>query len=433
MQTPVNVNPSSPFQHSPLAALFLFTASPRPAPLLLLFVLLLASTTSIAAQQPLSLADADLRAQAIFQQSASTGMVLVVVRDREVMIKGYGETAPASGHSPKDNSFIRLCSVSKVFAADLLLKLAADGKVALTDPLQRYAPRGKRVPKSADGSIITLEDLATHTAGLTREVSSYPRNTPHFTFPDYAYRWAWLPKQTLISTPGTAALYSNVGYDLLGDALASATHVSYATLLHDRLLQPLNMWDTTLVPSPEQCARLLQPIKDEGPCTDTQPSGASGGVYSTPADMVKLLQHLLQIPGAPAQPAAAFAVHLDPQKLKSVQGLSHAGDPTGIGLAWMQLGDPASPSAVIEKTGGGAGFTTYIALIPSRQTGIFVAATWGKGEPQVDLFHESNNLLAALANVPPLPPKVHRARPTAKHPNSHRRKRATRSKAQPAQ
>jgi D-alanyl-D-alanine-carboxypeptidase/D-alanyl-D-alanine-endopeptidase len=288
------------------------------------------------------------------------------------------------------------------------------------------------VPKAADGSSITLEDLATHTAGLTREVSSYPRNTPHFTFPDYAFRWSWLPKQKLLTPPGTAALYSNVGFDLLGDALASATHKTYAQLLHESLLQPLNMWDTTLVPSAEQCARLLQPIKDEGPCTDTQASGASGGVYSTPADMVKLLQYLLQIPGAPDQPAAALAVYLKPAQLKSVQGLNHAGDPTGIGLAWMQLGDPATPSAVIEKTGGGAGFTTYIALNPSRHTGIFVAVTWGKGEAQVDLFHESNNLRAALAAVTELPPKVHTAHPASKHPKPHRRKRTTRSTSQPA-
>jgi serine-type D-Ala-D-Ala carboxypeptidase/endopeptidase len=377
--------------------------------------LLTALAVRVTAQQPLSLADADLRAQSIFQQSGTTGMVLVVVRNHEVMIKTCGETFPASGHNPDAHSLIRLCSITKVFTTDLLLKLVADGKVALNDPLLRYAPPGKAVPQAADGTSITLLDLATHTAGLTREVSSYPRKTPHFTFPDYTFRWDWLPTQTLSSTPGTAALYSNVGFDLLGDALASAAHTSYATLLHDRLLQPLNMWDTTLVPSAEQCSRLLQPIHDEGPCTDTQASGPSGGIYSTPADMAKLLQYLLQIPGAPSQPAAALAVYIDPKQLKSIYGLSHAGNPTGIGLGWIQLGDPATPSSVIEKTGGGAGFETYIVLNPKRQTGIFVAATDGKGDSHIDFYHEANNLLAALAGVPELPPRARRAAPQQKH------------------
>jgi D-alanyl-D-alanine-carboxypeptidase/D-alanyl-D-alanine-endopeptidase len=139
--------------------------------------------------------------------------------------------------------------------------------------------------------------------------------------------------------------------------------------------------------------------------------------------MAKLIKYLVHAPGSATQPAAALSVHLKPAQLKSVQGLSHAGDPTGIGLGWVQLGDPATPSALMEKTGGGAGFTTYIALSPSRQTGIFLAATWSKGDAQIDFFHEANNLLAALANVPPLPPKVRPAPVVKKH--AKRRRRAT--------
>jgi len=346
-------------------------------------------------------------------------MVLVVVRNHELLIKGYGESSPGSGKLPDADSEIRLCSISKVLTADLLLKLVADGKVSLTDPLQRYAPRGIQVPAGDNASPITLRDLATHTAGLPREVAAYPAKTPHFTFPDYKFRWAWLPNQKLVTTPGTAALYSNIGFDLLGDALASASGKPFPTLLHERLLQSLGMWDTTLFPSNQQCARLLQTFHNEGPCTPTDASGPSGGVYSTPTDMAKLLQYLLQIPGAPAPPTGELAIQLTPQQLKSVQGLSHAGEPTGIGLAWIQLGDPSSPSTVIEKTGGGAGFTTYIALNPKRQTGIFIALTDGKGEAQIDPFEDSNNLLAALAGVPAFPPWVRKHHPPQKRQKRH--------------
>jgi D-alanyl-D-alanine-carboxypeptidase/D-alanyl-D-alanine-endopeptidase len=400
-----------PFTRTVVGAKFASAALPRfAARLILSCVVLLALCAQLSAQQPLSLADAAQQGQALFQQSSFTGMVLVVVRNREVLVKGYGETFPGSAHNPDANSLIRLCSISKVFTTDLLLRLVTDGKVTLADPLQRYASPGKLVPLGTDGTEITLRDLATHTSGLPREVSAYPRKAPHFTFPSYTQRWAWLPKQTLITPPGTAALYSNVGFDFLGDALATASGKPYAQLLHDRLLQPLGMWDTTLVPSFEQCARLLRGTPDQGPCTDTLASGASGGIYSTPTDMVKFLQYLLHIPGSPAQPPSALAVSLTPSQLKSIQGLSHAGDPTGIGLAWIQIGDPASPSVMLEKTGGGAGFTTYIALSPSRQTGVFIAVTEGKGKWHIDPFREANNLLAELANVPPLPPKLHVAR-----------------------
>ena len=373
-------------------------------------MLLITSAAWMDAQQPLSLAEAELRGATIFEQSAVTGMVLVVVRNHEVMMKSYGETFPGSGDRPNSKSLIRLCSISKVFAGELLMELANEGKVTLTDPLQRFAPPKTIVPEGAGGTPITLRDLATHTGGLPREVSSYPAKTPHFTFPDQTFRWTWLPKQRLITRPGTAALYSNVGFDLLGDALASAANKTYAQLLYERIVRPLGLRDTTLTPSLEQCARLLRGTGDEGPCTDTQASGASGGVYSTSADMARVLQYLLHIPGAAAQAGPAITVYLKPARLKSVQGLSHAGDPTGIGMGWVQLGDPDGPSALMEKTGGGAGFETYVALSLKRQAGIFLAVTEGKGRAQVDLFHEANNLLTALADVPPLPPKVHQVR-----------------------
>ncbi|MDR3472230.1 MAG: serine hydrolase, partial [Devosia sp.] len=208
----------------------------------------------------------------------------------------------------------------------------------------------------------------------------------------------------------------------------SAANESYAHLLHDSLLQPLHMWDTTLAPSADQCARLLRSSRNEGPCTDTQPSGPSGGVYSTPADMAKFLQYVLHSPGAPPQPAGALDVYIRPQQLRSIAGLNHVGRATGIGLAWIQLGDPDSPSMVMAKTGGGAGFGTYIVVSPQHHTGIFLAITEGRGGATVNIYHEVNTMLADLSGVPPLPPKAQVLRP-AKHPANARNARL--SKPQP--
>src|ERR1700684_473667 len=107
MQTPVKPVHSFPPRRLP-ARHFLFVA------------LLLTCAASATAQQPLPFADAAQRGQTIFEQSALTGMVLVVVRGNKVMIKGYGDTFPGSGHVPDSHSFVRLCSLSKVFTTDLL-------------------------------------------------------------------------------------------------------------------------------------------------------------------------------------------------------------------------------------------------------------------------------------------------------------------------
>ena len=350
----------------------------------------------------------------LFRQSGATGMVLVVVREDGALIRGYGETAPGSGRAPDERSMVRLCSLTKIFTADVLAKLAADGTVRLDAPLAQFAPRGARVP--ARGGAITLEDLATHTAGLPREVGGAPAGTPHFTFPDYGTRWRWLRGERLRSTPGTAALYSNVGFDLLGDALATAARTPYPALLAGRTLNPLGMGETTFFPNAGQCGRLLKGAHDEGPCTVTEATEGSSGLYSDAVDMRAWLQYLLreEEPGFRAQ-----EVRLTPAALRSQQGLDRAGEPTGVGLGWIHLLPADSPSHLVEKTGGGAGFETYIALNHARRTAVFVAATDGAVDTHVNVFNAANKLLLAAAGLPPLPA----AGPVVRRATVHRKRR----------
>ena len=105
---------------------------------------------------------------------------------------------------------VRLCSLTKIFTTDLLTKLVADGTVRLDDTLKKFAPEGAVVPEK--DAPITLEELATHTAGLEREIGTAPRRTPHFSYPDYDTRWHWLEGAELKFTPGSKAFYSNVGF-----------------------------------------------------------------------------------------------------------------------------------------------------------------------------------------------------------------------------
>jgi len=365
------------------------------------------------------LESADSLGADLFFQSGSTGMVLVVVRDNQIFFRGYGETAPGSHQLPTQESLLRLCSLTKIFTSDVLTKLVADKAVRLDDPLQHFAPPHTVVPKRAKP--ITLIDLATHTSGLSRELGNAPPKTPHFTFPDYHTRWRWLPNQRLRSVPGTAALYSNVAFDLLSDALQSATHKQYAALLAERTLGPLHVYNTTFFPNAAQCSHLLVGDSDEGPCTSTEATAGSSGLYSTAADMAIWLQYLLGTGGSgpPAQDPAAQAIYILPSHLVSLKGLDHAGEPTGVGLGWIHILPPDDPSHIIEKTGGGAGFATYIAINHSRRTAIFLAATGGPVDTHLNLFNAANKLLLAVAGLPPLPAPL--PKPVAKRTHRHQR------------
>jgi len=382
-----------------------------------------------------NLNEAETLGEELYSNSGATGLVLVVVRGDQVFIHGYGETAPGSHIAPSEDSEIRLCSLTKIFTTDLLAKLVADGTVRLDDPLRRYAPQGAVVPEK--DAPITLLDLATHTSGLDREIGTPPRHTPYFTYPDYATRWQWLPTAELKFAPGTQALYSNVGFDLLSDALANAAHTPYPTLLWSRTLSPLHMWGTTFYPTSAQCARLLRGAHDEGPCTVTENTQGSSGLYSTPQDMAKWLRYLVgSVATAPGKDDSALGVYLLPSSLKSISGLSHAGRPSGIGLGWMHLGASDNVSHIIEKTGGGGGFLTYIAIHPASRTALFVAVTDGPPHPAVPgfrFFRASNNGLLALAGLPPLPVAQRRGagiRRVAANPVARRRRAPATSRSQ---
>jgi serine-type D-Ala-D-Ala carboxypeptidase/endopeptidase len=357
----------------------------------------------------------------LFSQSGSTGMVLVVVRNDQVFFRGYGETAPGSGQLPTTDSLLRLCSLTKIFTTDVLVKLVNDKTVRFDDPLQRFAPPHAVAPERIQP--ITLVDLATHTAGLPREIGNPPPGTPHFTFPDYRTRWRWLASQHLRSTPGRAALYSNVGFDFLSDALESAAHKPYATLLAERTLNPLKMRQTTFFPNATQCARLLISADDKGPCTITENTRGSSGLYSTPADITIWLKYLLGTggPAIPVPSPASQAVYVAPSTLVSEKGLDHAGAPTGIGLGWIHLLPPGDPSHIIQKTGGGGGFTTYIAINQPHHIAIFLAATDGPGGYQFNLFKGADNVLIALAGLPPIPPEQPKraSKPAIRRPRRH--------------
>ncbi len=232
----------------------------------------------------------------MFAESGAPGMVLVVVRGASSLVLGYGETAPGSGRAPDPTSLFLLNSIAKVFATEVLVSLVAEGRIRLTDTLQRHA--GGRTVQQVGPRPLTLLDLATYSAGMPREIGDAPAGQPPRTWPNRAQRWQWLDTRPLRWAPGTVAAYSNVGFDLIGDAMEEATGQFYPALLRQYVTAPAGMADTTVAPTPEQCARLMTGtgLDGAGACVDTTATAASGGLYSTGNDMRAWLRRNMQDP-----------------------------------------------------------------------------------------------------------------------------------------
>jgi len=331
----------------------------------------------------------------IYLQSEARGMVLALVDGDEVAVRGYGRMGPADPRRPDGATLVRLESLSKLFAADLLARFVADGRVRLGDPLQAHAPPGGRVPQTPNGPPITLLDLATHTAGLSRNL---PTGEDELTATE-ADRWAWLSKQRRLPVPGRYAHYSNFGFDLLGDALGDAAGEPYGAALKSRITGPLGLTDTTARPTGAQCARMMtsDPRRRDWPCVDQSGEAASGGLYSTADDMALWLEHELAAGPPGARRRISQALYLRRGALASSEGLDNAGPADALGLAWVGHAATAARPAILEKTGGGDGFLSYVVIAPQSRVGVFVAFNNASGHRLRPVAEAADEVVAQLA------------------------------------
>lgn len=348
---------------------------------------LLASLSTIGWQRPASAEDLALREAAsmtgvaMFLNARAPGLILAIVRGEDSVIAGYGETAPGNGKEPDGRSIVRVGSVSKVFATDVLAAMAARGELSLDAPLARYAPPGK-APQAFDDRPITLLDLATHSAGLPRELADPaipPGEQNPFAGYKASYYWDWIASHRPAYRPGTTAIYSNVGFGLLGEALGKAENKPFAELVRERIAAPLGMADTTLRLSEAQKPRLmtgLDPFGKSDPNWEaTEAMQASAGVYTTAEDMVRWMRwHLADdAAGRPAR-SLAHALWRPHDGLARLVGVE-ATDSDGMGLGWIVSRPKDKVPLLLGKSGGIGGFMSYVVLSPNRRLGIFVVAS----------------------------------------------------------
>ncbi|WP_431223831.1 D-alanyl-D-alanine-carboxypeptidase/endopeptidase AmpH [Serratia sp. L9] len=342
----------------------------------------------------------DQYAEHIFFNSGATGMALVVIDNNQVVNRSFGDTKPGNDLRPRPDSLIRIASITKLMTSEVMVKMAAEGKVKLTDPLRKYAPKGATIPAYNSRQPITLLNLATHTSALPREQpGKKPPKTPVFTWPTKAQRWQWLANATITVPPGVRAAYSNLAYDLLADALSRAAGKPYNALLREKITAPLGMVDTTLTPSAEQCSRLMVAATGPSACRDTTAAAGSGGVYSTPRDMQRWMQQFLSSNVTGSRKPTAMneqTMYFQRKDLTSLKGMDVPGEASALGLGWVYMAPQDGLPGIIQKTGGGGGFITYMAMVPQKNIGVFVVVTRSELTKFTNMSDPVNRLVGDL-------------------------------------
>jgi D-alanyl-D-alanine-carboxypeptidase/D-alanyl-D-alanine-endopeptidase len=271
-------------------------------------------------------------------EGEGVGIVVGVIEPQGTRVITYGDL-------DQRQTVFEIGSVTKVFTALALADMAARGEVALTDPVAKHLPSGIKIPER-NGRSITLLDLATHTSGLPF-------------MPDDGQLYPFLSRYELTREIGAEQEYSNLGYWLLGEALAFRAGMDFESLLRTRVFAPLKFESTAIALSPKLEARLAaghdaslqpSPLISAVPIYGAMP--AAGGAVSTVDDLMKLLRVAM---GYEPSPLAAAL-----ERMVS----------TGPALAWIVIGE--GDNRMIVHDGGTYGYASSVAWDPKRRVGVVV-------------------------------------------------------------
>jgi D-alanyl-D-alanine carboxypeptidase len=196
----------------------------------------------------------------------------------------------AAGRGIARADHFRAGSITKTFIATVVLQLAAEHRLSLSDPVERYLP-GLLRGRGVDGRRITLRALLSHTGGLA-DFTTVTRGAVPLT-PLQAVRIA-------LSLPSTRLghyAYSSTDYVVLGMVIRQVTGHSYATEVRRRIITPLRLTGTSLpgarttLPSPH--GRAYETDGSDVTELDPRVAGAAGELVTTLDDLDRFYAALL--------------------------------------------------------------------------------------------------------------------------------------------
>lgn len=225
----------------------------------------------------------------ILARGTGGGLAIGVYEHGMRRVMTYGTALP--------DSLFETGSIGKTFTALLLARMVEKGSVRFDEPLRLLLPEDT-VEKPV-GEEIRLIDLATHHSGLPPMPNNlHPEDDAAQQYADYhaADLYAYLSNRGVHKRKDAPYDYSNLGFAVLGKALAHRAGLSYAELVQREVIAPLGLRDTVISPLIEQRSRFIQGYnEDHHPAQpfDLDVFNSAGGFRSTAGDLLTyLVAHL---------------------------------------------------------------------------------------------------------------------------------------------
>ena len=189
------------------------------------------------------LARIDAAVEAVLARKELPGAVVLVGRGGKVVFrKAYGFRAVEPGREPMtvDTAF-DLASVTKpVATATSVMVLVERGKVRLSDPIVKHLPEFGR---EGGREKVTVEQLLTHRAGLI------PDDAMELYGGTRDELWARKAKVPLQNPPGAKFVYTDAGYEALGEMVAKVSGKPLDRFAKEEVFLPLGMRETEFRPA----------------------------------------------------------------------------------------------------------------------------------------------------------------------------------------
>ena len=196
---------------------------------------------------------------AVGARNSSAGMVAILIDESGTRMSSYGSSGKPDVAMDGDAVF-EIMSNTKVLTSLLLADMEARGEVSFGDPVTKYLPATVKMRER--GGPITLLDLATYTSGLPNMPGNLSPMWWATAAPMREYTqeklFEFLTAFEPIHPPGTHYEYANLGFGLLGIALANRAGVPYEELLIKRICAPLKMNHTRINLTDEMSRHLVQ-------------------------------------------------------------------------------------------------------------------------------------------------------------------------------
>ncbi len=191
------------------------------------------------------------------------GVVAIARRGQVAYVEAVGYRDPATKAAMTPDTIFSIASMTKPMTSVAAMQLHEEGHLLLGDPIAKYLPAladmqvaellaSDRVTTRPPARAPTIQDLLRHTSGLTyreRGTSAAHKLHPPPTFESALTLskdqfLAHLGKAPLLFDPGSNWEYGS-STDVLGMVVEAVTGKPLATVLSERIWQPLGMIDTS--------------------------------------------------------------------------------------------------------------------------------------------------------------------------------------------